>query len=210
MKTYKLRYDTSLYPFREVIKSTLKTNTLENLHEVEKYDTLVREKDQSTTWHKRFYRDDLNKFQTLYNTFIRNFIKYEFELDEIIYQKIPTFRVHLKNNQAVGEWHRDRDYNHGTSEINIWLPFTDAYNTNTIWIESEEDKKDFKPYNVSYGEVLVFNGANLLHGNKTNIEHDTRVSVDFRIVNPTEFIPSTKGSINTNTSFDVGGYFQKI
>jgi len=210
MKTYKLRYDTSLYPFREVIKSSLKTNTLENLHEVEKYDTLVREKDQSTTWHKRFYRDDLNKFQTLYNTFIRNFIKYEFELDEIIYQKIPTFRVHLKNNQAVGEWHRDRDYNHGTSEINIWLPFTDAYNTNTIWIESEEDKKDFKPYNVSYGEVLVFNGANLLHGNKTNIEHDTRVSVDFRIVNPTEFIPSTKGSINTNTSFDVGGYFQKI
>jgi ectoine hydroxylase-related dioxygenase (phytanoyl-CoA dioxygenase family) len=131
-------------------------------------------------------------------------------LDEIIYQKIPTFRVHLKDNQAVGEWHRDRDYNHGKSEVNIWLPFTDAYDTNTIWIESEEDKNDFKPYNVSYGEVLVFNGANLIHGNKTNIEHDTRVSVDFRIVNPTEFIPSTKGSINTNTSFDIGGYFQKL
>ena len=32
MKTYKLRYDTSLYPFREVIKSSLKTNTLENFH----------------------------------------------------------------------------------------------------------------------------------------------------------------------------------
>ena len=210
MKTYKLKYDTSLYPFREIVKTNLKTNTLENLHEVEKYDTLVREKDQSTTWHKRFYRDDLNRFQKLYNTFIKNFIKYEFELDEIIYQKIPTFRVHLKDNQAVGEWHRDRDYNHGKSEINIWLPFTDAYDTNTIWIESEEDKNDFKPFNVSYGEVLVFNGANLIHGNKTNIEHDTRVSVDFRIVNPTEFIPSTKGSINTNTSFDIGGYFQKL
>jgi hypothetical protein len=210
MKTYKLKYDTSLYPFREIVKTNLKTNTLENLHEVEKYDTLVREKDQSTTWHKRFYRDDLNRFQKLYNTFIKNFIKYEFELDEIIYQKIPTFRVHLKDNQAVGEWHRDRDYNHGKSEINIWLPFTDAYDTNTIWIESEEDKNDFKPYNVSYGEVLVFNGANLIHGNKTNIEHDTRVSVDFRIVKPTEFIPSTKGSINTNTSFDIGGYFQKL
>ena len=210
MKTYKLKYDTSLYPFREIVKTNLKTNTLENLHEVEKYDTLVREKDQSTTWHKRFYRYDLNRFQKLYNTFIKNFIKYEFELDEIIYQKIPTFRVHLKDNQAVGEWHRDRDYNHGKSEINIWLPFTDAYDTNTIWIESEEDKNDFKPYNVSYGEVLVFNGANLIHGNKTNIEHDTRVSVDFRIVNPTEFIPSTKGSINTNTSFDIGGYFQKL
>ena len=57
-------------------KTNLKTNTLENLHEVEKYDTLVREKDQSTTWHKRFYRDDLNRFQKLYNTFIKNFIKF--------------------------------------------------------------------------------------------------------------------------------------
>ena len=112
MKTYKLRYDTSLYPFREIIKTTLKTNTLENLHEVEKYDTLVREKDQSTTWHKRYY-GNLDNFQVLYNSFIKNFIKYEFELNEIIFQKIPTFRVHLKNNQAVGEWHRDRDYNHG-------------------------------------------------------------------------------------------------
>ena len=108
-----------------------------------------------------------NNPQGFENISKNDFIKYEFELDEIIYQKIPTFRVHLKDNQAVGEWHRDRDYNHGKSEINIWLPFTDAYDTNTIWIESEEDKNDFKPYNVSYGEVLVFNGANLIHGNKT-------------------------------------------
>jgi hypothetical protein len=62
MKTYKLKYDTSLYPFREIVKTNLKTNTLENLHEVEKYDTLVREKDQSTTWHKRFYRDDFKNY----------------------------------------------------------------------------------------------------------------------------------------------------
>ena len=210
MKTHKLRYDTSLYPFREIVKETLRTNTLENLHEVEEYKTLTREKDQSTTWHKLYYGNFNERFKQTYYNFIDKFIKYEFELDEIIFQKIPTFRVHLKGNQAVGEWHRDRDYNHGQSEINILLPFTDSYETNTIWIESEEGKEDFKPYNISYGEVLIFKGANLLHANKTNEEHDSRVSVDFRIVKPSEFVPSTKGTINTNISFDIGGYFEKI
>ena len=27
------------------------------------------------------------------------------------------------DNLGVGEWHRDRDYNHGVDEINLWLPF---------------------------------------------------------------------------------------
>ena len=113
MKTYKLRYDTSLYPFREIVKETLKTNTLENLHEVEEYKTLTREKDQSTTWHKLYYSNFDERFRQTYYNFI----------DE---------------------------------------------------------------------------------------EHDSRVSVDFRIAKPSEFVPSTKGSINTNISFDVGGYFEKI
>ena len=210
MKTHKLKYDTSLYPFRKIIKKVLETNTLENLHDIENYKTLTRELDQSTMWHKLFYNNFNKKFKKTYYQFIQNFIKNEFELDEIIFQKIPTFRVHLKGNQAIGEWHRDRDYNHVQSEINILLPFTDAYETNTIWIESEEGKEDFKPYNISYGEVLVFKGVNLLHGNKTNQEYDSRVSVDFRISSPSEFTPSTKGSINTNTSFVIGEYFEKI
>lgn len=56
----------------------------------------------------------------------------------IIYQKKPTFRVHLPNNVgnayngtslvltslAVGKKHRDYDYFHPPGEINFWLPFT--------------------------------------------------------------------------------------
>ena len=49
-------------------------------------------------------------------------------------------------------------------------------------MESEEGKEDFKGYDVSYGEILVFSGPNLLHGNQTNEEKDTRCSIDFRIV----------------------------
>ena len=161
-------------------------------------------------WHETYYVHFKRYFYPLYKQFIEEFVKPHFEYDEIIYQKIPTFRVHQVDNLGVGEWHRDRDYNHGVDEINLWLPFTDAYGTNTIWMESEEGKEDFKGYDVSYGEILVFSGPNLLHGNQTNIEKDTRCSIDFRIVHPDKFKTSDKGSVTANVKFKVGGYFEKL
>tara|TARA_B100001057_G_scaffold284492_1_gene284814 strand:- start:135 stop:806 length:672 start_codon:yes stop_codon:yes gene_type:complete len=222
IKTHKIKYDTSAYPFRPLIKKILGENSLENLHEVKKYERYTEPTDQATMWHKTYYDKFETEFYPLYKTFIEEFVKPQyihlegvpvFDLDaynEIIYQKIPTFRVHQVDNLGVGEWHRDRDYNHGVDEINLWLPFTDAYGTNTIWMESEEGKEDFKGYDVSYGEILVFSGPNLLHGNQTNIEKDSRCSIDFRIVHPDKFKTSEEGSVTANVKFKVGGYFEKI
>ena len=36
-------------------------------------------------------------------------------------------------------------------------------NTNSIWVESEEDKKDFKPYHLKYGNLFRFNGNTCTH-----------------------------------------------
>ena len=52
----------------------------------------------------------------------------------------------------------------------------------------------------------MFSGA----GNKNNNSNETRVSVDFRLVDPNKFIPNEAGSINMKTKFDVGGYFEKL
>lgn len=206
---YKIVYDTEKFPFKEVVKEMLQVESLEKLHELEHYDVLEREKDQSTKWHRAYYDNFTEKFYPLYVEFV-NHLKERFRYEEIIYQKIPTFRAHLVENLGVGEWHRDRTYNHGVTEVNFWLPFTDTYDTNTIWMESKEDLEDFMPYSVKYGEILVFDGANLLHGNKINKTKDTRVSVDFRLVDPSKFVPNTAGSINMKTSFDIGGYFEKV
>jgi ectoine hydroxylase-related dioxygenase (phytanoyl-CoA dioxygenase family) len=70
--------------------------------------------------------------------------------------------------------------------------------------------EDFRSYDVKYGEVLVFDGANLLHGNKINKTKDTRVSIDFRLVDPHRFVSNDGKSINGITSFTVGGYFEKL
>lgn len=207
---YKIFFDTKKFPFKEIVKKILNVDSLENLHLLEKYELLEREKDQSTIWHKSYYQKFENEFNATYKNLI-GFIKKCFNYDEIIYQKIPTFRVQLADgNVAVGEWHKDKTYNHGVSEVNFWMPFVDTNSYNSVWAESEEDKQDYKPYEVKYGEILVFNGANLNHGNVKNISSETRVSVDFRLVDPKKFISNDAGSINMNTKFDIGGYFEKL
>ena len=45
---------------------------------------------------------------------------------------------------------------------------------------------------------------------KLNNIGKTRVSIDFRLVDITKFIPNDKGSINTNTKFSIGDYFKKM
>jgi ectoine hydroxylase-related dioxygenase (phytanoyl-CoA dioxygenase family) len=183
---------------------------LEDLHILEHYDLLVREKDQSTIWHKRYYDKYKTEFLPTYLELIKE-LKKRFGYDEIIYQNIPTFRVQLaEGNLGVGEWHKDSTYNHGTSEVNFWMPFVNTNEQNTIWMESKEDKGDYRPYKVNYGEILVFSGANLYHGNKNNDSNQTRVSVDFRLVDPVKFIPNEAGSINMKEKFDVGVYFEKL
>jgi len=208
---YKISYDTTKYPFREVVSEILGIKVpLEDLHLVEQYNLFTREQDQKTKWHKAYYDQFFEKFYPLYVELVKE-LKETLNYPEIIYQKIPTFRTQLaEGNIAVGEWHKDKTYNHGTSEVNFWMPFVNTNNANTIWMESQEDKGDYRPYTVKYGEILVFSGANLYHGNKNNTSNETRVSVDFRLVDPSKFIANEAGSINMNAKFDVGGYFEKL
>lgn len=201
-----ISYDQNAYNFRQAIEQIIGSSNLEFLHQEENYGLFDREHDQSTKWHKAYYAR-FAEFNDVYVPFVRDYIKPLLGLEKLVYQRIPTFRVHLVGNIAVGEWHKDRTYNHGVTEVNFWMPFTHAYGNNTIWTESEEDKGDYKPYEVWPGELFVFDGANLNHGNKVNDTEHTRVSVDFRVVDFNKFQPSEKGSINNNTRFDIGGYF---
>ena len=148
MRTFE--YNTDLYPFRQIVSEWFDVDNISKLHEIKKYNLFDREHDQSSKWHKVFYekiRED-NSFNELYVKFLTDFVKPWYE-EEIVYQKIPTFRVHLVGNVAVGDWHKDRDYRNldwakKVKELNYYVPLTAAYNTNTIWAETSEDKKDFE------------------------------------------------------------------
>jgi len=209
-----IEYSTKDYPFTDIISKILDTDNLSKIHEedhFEGYKLFSREKDQSTKYHKMYYDNFKEKVEPVYKEFISNVIRPLYN-EEIVYQRIPTFRLHFPGNIAVGEWHKDKWYRDSkwheeVCEMNYYLPFTDTYGTNTVWVESEEDKGDYTSMDSKYGECIQWDGVNLTHGNKKNITSVTRISVDFRVIPYSKYKPSSQGSINTNMEFAIGGYY---
>jgi ectoine hydroxylase-related dioxygenase (phytanoyl-CoA dioxygenase family) len=209
----KYTYDTDYYKFLDLLRSTFNVYHLDKINE--NREVFKREEDQSTKYHKLYYElARTPEFTSLYTNFIKQIIKPIYG-EQIVYQTIPTFRIAFPNNIAVGEWHKDKWYRNGewandVKEDNFYLPFTNAFDTNTIWVESEEDKGDFAPMDCNYGEIIQWNGSNLTHGNKINETGKARVSVDFRVIRYSNYKPSNYGSINTKTQFAIGGYYNLI
>ncbi len=209
----KFTYDANEYSFRDVVCGWLDTDDLSKLHYIQQYEHFKRENDQSTIWHKKFYemiRSD-KSFNDIYVNFLKNIVKPRYK-EEIVYQKIPTFRVHLPGNVSVGEYHKDKHYRNvdwaeKVKETNYYLPLTKAYGTNTIWAETEENKGDYKPFNLNYGECIEWDASNLTHGNKDNITSKTRISFDFRVIPKSRYIDSNHLTINTKIPFGIGGYY---
>ena len=181
----KIEYSIDIYTFREQLQKVFRVDDLTTLND--NVEVFTREEDQSTSWHKLYYTwARTEEFIQIYSNFIVNIIKPLYK-EQVIFQTIPTFRVAYPNNIAVGEYHKDKHYRNGewsakVKEDNFYLPFTNAFDTNTIWAESEEDKGDFAPMNCNYGECIQWDGCNLTHGNKINNTGKARVSIDFRVI----------------------------
>lgn len=211
----KYSYNTNQYPFAEMVGQIFNISDLSKIHEnVESSDSLPEDpsQDQKTSFHKIFYaayEDKNNRFLKLYTDFVQHLRAKHFTGKTIIYQSRPTFRVHAPNNIAVAKWHKDKAYNHSSNEINIYLPVTSAFDTNTIWAESEEDKGDYAPMNANYGEYFIWNGANLLHGNKKNETSQSRVSLDFRFILPENFQYSGS-SVTHGVEMALGKYWTRL
>ncbi len=211
----KINYSIEKYPFASIISEILDTTDLSKIHKenhFKGYNLFKREEDQSTQYHKLYYDNFKKYLLKIYDDFILNEILPLYG-EDIVYQKIPTFRLHFPGNIAVGEyhkdkWYRDKEWHEEVKELNYFLPFTKAYGTNTIWVESEEDKGDYSPILSQYGECVQWDGSNLKHGNKTNKSKDTRISVDFRVIPYSKYKPSNHGSINTKVEFAIGGYYK--
>lgn len=211
---FKNSYNTILYPFKEILEEKF---NVENLSLIRNDDVEIfkRENDQSTIFHKKYYEITLtNEFKNLYEDFINDYV-YPLYNELIVYQKIPTFRIHFPNNIAVGEFHKDKQYREDAwanfvKEDNFFLPFTDAFDTNTIWVESKEDVGDYSPMECKYGEFIQWDGSNLKHGNKINLTNSCRVSVDFRVIKYSNYIPLERGSINMNSKFKIGEYYNLL
>ena len=153
------------------------------------------------------YQDE--DFLKKYKEFVE-FLSNEVFQEKLIYQFKPTLRVQFPGNKAVGGWHRDREYNHPSEEINIWVPITKARETSAIWVESSFNAEDYSPVNIDFGEVLIFDSG-LKHGNKVNQTNNTRLSFDFRIIPYSKFSKQTlkihRKSVAQEIEFSIGKYY---
>lgn len=208
-------YDLLKFPFRQAIQELLEFDDLEHLHlqPGAPDGIVVPGKDNHTPWHKKFYeRIKGSTFEKLYSQFLQEFVLRVFG-ETVVAQQQCTFRIHWNGNLSVGAFHRDSDYHHNPEEVNFWIPVTEAFGTNTIWLESERDKGDFHPERVNYGQALQFRGGDLCHGNKVNDTEITRVSFDLRVIPFSKYIEPAEPKVGLGfglRKFCIGGYYKLV
>jgi hypothetical protein len=164
-----------------------------------------RENDQISWWHERFYAAR-EAWGPLYRKFVMEFVARQFS-EPFYYQAIPTFRVQLPDNLAVGEYHRDSEYGHPAGEVNLWLPLTRADGSNSIYLCEDESGERRRSIRAWPGDVVVFDGVRRRHGNEINCQRYSRVSFDFRCLPVRLYRESEARSVNMGCRFAPGDYY---
>jgi ectoine hydroxylase-related dioxygenase (phytanoyl-CoA dioxygenase family) len=177
-----IEYDTCKYPFQKVLAALFEAPVLHELHiyrqqrlnkaELTYEDNLVlRTKMQDLKDDAQFYK--------VYHQWIIDVLSPHYG-GHISYSAHPKMRVHLAGTGSVSNYHRDVDVTGRVQQINCYLPFTDVYDTNTLWCETDYGLKDYHPINLKYGQAFLWDGGYLAHGTVKNETKFTRVSCDFR------------------------------
>lgn len=195
-------YPLPKYPFHRVVAQSLAVDDLTSLRSGAPLWT--RESDQASQWHRDFYAG-FAEWGELYHRFVREQVVPRLS-ESCYYQAVPTFRVHQPGNVAVGEFHTDADYHHPAGEVTFWLPLTEAYGTNSVWVE--DDAHDLRPFVAQPGQMVAFAAVSRRHGNQINTTGKARVSFDFRCL-PTRLLPlgAVHRSVNTGLRFLPGEYY---
>ena len=218
------------FGFKEYFTKIFSTNDLENLHlKSFEYNQFLKGDisnicDYETDLHKIFYmnikKDE--EFKRIYCNLISQIHRKLFPDEKyIIYQSFPSVRFQFPNSVAVPP-HYDSDElgKHPIGEKNFLIPITSMFGTKSLFIESEPGKNDFKGIDLSYGEILFFNGNTCTHYNEINLENTLRISLDFRVILKNDYL---KYILNNNVSHTnprdpfkqrepvkmiIGGYYQ--
>lgn len=220
------QYDTNSFSFLEYFQDLFQTKQLDQLHlHSADYYNKVNLDERDTDLHQIFYKNiksDDTTFKQLYCRFVQSIFKTLFSNETVyIYQSFPSIRIQYPDSKTVPP-HKDSDSlsNHPLGEINFIIPITSMLETNTIYIESTPDKKDFKAVHLNYGDLFHFNGNTCTHYNVPNKENKLRISLDFRIILVKDYNKYIMGNqiISTNPRdiywkrepkpMRIGGYYQ--
>jgi len=218
-------YDVATYPFAEHIRRMLvdkklldaaesrSLDTLENLHRVLRPELKNLDASEINEVTRQFYEQDgefLDTYERFYKTVIRDQITGG---QDFLFQTTPTIRFHFPHQQGFNwspRFHTDVMLGHPPQEVNLWLPVTRTFDTNTMRLAGLADSLrifegvglDFKefarlvqedvamqkrchevsrPVCLDYGQFVAFD-SRCLHATQENKTDSTRISLDFRVL----------------------------
>lgn len=221
-----IQYNTNKFNFNKVLKNLFNVSSLENIHnEVERLEGFDGDvgRDSQSTIHELFYRTIKNEdsiLRQLWDRFLSEVVLRNFVNEEsYIVQKLPNIRIHIPGSKAINRWHcdSDQDHRHPLGEINCILPLTEMYESNSVWRESKPNFGDFKAFELSFGDLVLWNGNTCIHGNKVNETEITRVSFDFRLLSKKNYEDMLKNqgsnqvaTATMKTKFLIGAYYREF
>lgn len=198
-------YDVSVFPFRDWFTGVLGTQDLENLHKAQGV-TVENIVERFKELHK-FCEARVVGLQRIVDEFMLSIVAPHFG-KLLGWQAIPTIRFHFAvqapelesetreiaelepseflakyyfDRYRVGMFHRDREYGLPSDSINLWIPVTNVWGANSLWIGGTKLLgRDALPVTARYSQALCFNGADRWHGAIWNTSGVTRVSFDVR------------------------------
>jgi hypothetical protein len=221
-----LKYDAALFPFgklvldmmfeKKLLPARLHNVTLSNLHQHIGEELTELDGSGINEVSRRFYERS-EKFEAMYRLFVE-YLGDEFIGKDCLFQKFSTMRVyfpHAKGFNWRPNYHCDIMLGHPPQEINVWVPLTDVFGSNSIRIATLADSIELlKRYDFNFreflaalqtddalqdellkrtsvveakiGDVLLFD-SRCLHVLQNNKTNATRVSMDTRLVPVREY-----------------------
>ena len=218
-----LSYDTAVYDWDSAIRgllieknvaskdAILGLDSLSNLHTVLSDEWTTLDDSELNKVSKSFYDND-PAFDQLYCRFIKNVIA-DHCGEPVWWQSTPTIRFHFPHQKGFNwrvRYHTDIMLGHPPQEVNVWLPLTKCYGTNSMCLAEFDpsyqilekvgfDFEDFatkvqyddkfaehcrdvsKPVTLNYGEYVMFD-PRCIHATQNNDTTSTRISVDLRVL----------------------------
>ena len=225
---------------REIYKDKYNyTDNLENIHELLESDLISNENKEyyneipifGQNDRKSFLVKDFHKYydsndiiKNTYQKFIVDYIKPIFNNEKIVYQTTPNIRFHLPNCTNIGKrnsdpsneiigLHRDNEFGHPSSELNVIIPITDMLDSNSIFFNNVDNSLDINNFNnlkLKNNQFFTVYFNNVLHYNKINTTNKTRVSFDFRVIPYNLYEKTSNKSTTFNKKFITGDYYSII
>jgi sporadic carbohydrate cluster 2OG-Fe(II) oxygenase len=197
---FKINNMQSLYKVRNKLKKLSKVNNLNLFHKKVSFKEINKIRIKIF---KSINKD--KKFRTEYIKIFRSYLD-EIIGNEIGMQKTINLNIQMpQDRNSLIEMHADSYSGESNFEVITWLPLVNVNKTKSLYVfplkKTKEIEKKFNEFNfkgtdsifnrykknikfldIKFGEALIFS-SNILHGNKINLENETRWSLNCRFKN---------------------------